>query len=97
MSRMCRRTKSLTHRIRPTALGTTTVVIIPVAAESNPCPIQTRRVSEEDVTALADIVDDICIWDIIVRVDVSLEAKSSDANSWGKRAIVEGETGFMIE
>jgi hypothetical protein len=45
-----------THRIRPIALGITTVAIIPVAAESKPCPAQTRKVSvEDDVLALDEV------------------------------------------
>src|SRR5271169_5356543 len=104
MNRICRQMELPTHRIRPTALGRATVAIMPVAAESNPCPAQTRRVSVEDVSVLAAIergnVDDI--WDIIVAgvivacvkaatLDVPLDTKIAEANSWGKRAILEGE------
>ena len=60
-----------THKIRPIALGITIVAIIPVAAESKPCPIQTRTVSVEDdvlsVLALGEVnIDTINdIWVIV--------------------------------
>jgi hypothetical protein len=53
-----------THRIRPIALDITIVAIIPVAAESKPCPAQTRTFSIEDDVPSELALDEVNIGTI---------------------------------